>query len=141
MGSTLNGLMNIAQQSIYNNQVALNVISNNIANMNTKGYTRQQVEFAAIPGYRIFDWCANNGKVTPGQGAEITGITNRRSEWLDNYYRGQNSANGYYDQIGGMLDNMENLLNDELSANGLQKDSLTFCGFTGSKRRPHKQRL
>lgn len=121
MGSTLNGLMNIAQQSIYNNQVALNVISNNIANMNTKGYTRQQVEFAAIPGYRIFDWCANNGKVTPGQGAEITGITNRRSEWLDNYYRGQNSANGYYDQIGGMLDNMENLLNDELSANGLQK--------------------
>lgn len=121
MGSTLNGLMNIAQQSIYNNQVALNVVSNNIANMNTKGYTKQQVEFAAIPGYRIFDWCANNGKVTVGQGAEITGITTKRSEWLDNYYRGQNSANGYYDQIGGMLDNMENLLNDELSANGLQK--------------------
>lgn len=126
MGSTLNGLMNIAQQSIYNNQVALNVISNNIANMNTKGYTRQQVEFAAIPGYRIFDWCANNGKVTPGQGAEITGITTKRSEWLDNYYRGQNSANGYYDQIGGMLDNMENLLNDELSANGLQKKFSDF---------------
>ncbi|MBS6553444.1 MAG: flagellar hook-associated protein FlgK [Clostridium sp.] len=121
MGSTLNGLMNIAQQSIYNNQVALNVVSNNIANMNTKGYTKQQVEFAAIPGYRIFDWCANNGKVTVGQGAEITGITTKRSEWLDNYYRGQNSANGYYDQIGGMLDNMENLLNDELSSNGLEK--------------------
>ena len=89
--------------------------------MNTKGYTKQQVEFAAIPGYRIFDWCANNGKVTVGQGAEITGITTKRSEWLDNYYRGQNSANGYYDQIGGMLDNMENLLNDELSSNGLEK--------------------
>ena len=44
MGSTLNGLMNIAQQSIYNNQVALNVISNNIANMNTKGYTRLNLQ-------------------------------------------------------------------------------------------------
>lgn len=121
MGTTLNGLMNIASNSIYNNQVALNVVSNNIANLNTKNYTRQQVEFAAIPGYRIFDWCANNGKVTPGQGAEITGITTKRSEWLDSYFRGQNSASGYYDQIGGMLNNMENLLNDELSSDGLSK--------------------
>lgn len=121
MGTTLNGIMNIASQSINNNQIALNVVSNNIANLNTQNYSRQRVEFAAIPGYRIFDWCANNGKVTPGQGAEITGITSKRSEWLDNYYRGQNAANGYYDQIGGMLDNMDNLLNDELSASGLQK--------------------
>ena len=74
MGSTLNGLMNIAVNSVNNNQVALNVVSNNIANMNTEGYTRQEVDFAAIPGYRIFDWCASNGKVTIGQGAEIVGI-------------------------------------------------------------------
>ena len=121
MGTTLNGIMNIAQQSINNNQIALNVVSNNIANMNTENYTRQEVEFAAIPGYRIFDWCASNGKVTIGQGAEIVGIRNKRSEWLDNYFREQNGPNGYYDQIGGMLSNMENLLNDELSANGLQK--------------------
>ena len=121
MGSTLNGLMNIAVNSVNNNQVALNVVSNNIANMNTEGYTRQEVDFAAIPGYRIFDWCASNGKVTPGQGAEITGISTKRSEWLDNYFRDQNAGAGYYDQIGGMLNNMENLLNDELSSNGLSK--------------------
>lgn len=121
MGSTLNGLMNIAINSVNNNQVALNVVSNNISNMNTEGYTRQTVDFAAIPGYRIFDWCASNGKVTPGQGAEITGISTKRSEWLDNYFRDQNADAGYYDQIGGMLNNMENLLNDELSSNGLSK--------------------
>ena len=121
MGSTLNGLMNIAVNSVNNNQIALNVVSNNIANMNTEGYTRQEVDFAAIPGYRIFDWCASNGKVTPGQGAEITGISTKRSEWLDNYFRDQNAGAGYYDQIGGMLNNMENLLNDELSSNGLSK--------------------
>lgn len=121
MGSTLNGLMNMGVNSINNNQIALNVVSNNISNMNTPNYTRQQVDFAAIPGYRIFDWCANNGKVTPGQGAEIIGISTKRSEWLDNYFRGQNSGAGYYDQIGGMLNNMENLLNDELSSNGLSK--------------------
>ena len=54
---TLNGIMNIAQQSVNNNQIALNVVSNNIANLNTTNYTRQTVDFAAIPPHqRQFQW-------------------------------------------------------------------------------------
>ncbi len=123
---TLSGIMNIAQQSVNNNQIALNVVSNNIANLNTENYTRQQVEFAAIPPNTSFSWCSSNGKLLIGQGAEITGITNKRSDWLDNYYRQQNAPNGYYDSIGGMLNNMDDLLNDELSANGLQQKFSDF---------------
>lgn len=111
----------MAQQSVNNNQIALNVVSNNIANLNTENYTRQKVDFAAIPPNDSFRWCSTNGDLLIGQGAEITGISTKRSEWLDNYYRDQSAPNGYYDQIGGMLNNMENLLNDELSANGLQQ--------------------
>ena len=111
----------MAQQSVNNNQIALNVVSNNIANLNTENYTRQKVDFAAIPPNDSFRWCSTNGDLLIGQGAEITGISTKRSEWLDNYYRSQSAPNGYYDQIGGMLNNMENLLNDELSANGLQQ--------------------
>ncbi len=118
---TLNGIMSMAQQSVNNNQIALNVVSNNIANLNTENYTRQKVDFAAIPPNDSFRWCSTNGDLLIGQGAEITGISTKRSEWLDNYYRSQSAPNGYYDQIGGMLNNMENLLNDELSANGLQQ--------------------
>ena len=118
---TLNGIMSMAQQSVNNNQIALNVVSNNIANLNTENYTRQKVDFAAIPPNDSFRWCSTNGDLLIGQGAEITGISTKRSEWLDNYYRDQSAPNGYYDQIGGMLNNMENLLNDELSANGLQQ--------------------
>ena len=118
---TLNGIMSMAQQSVNNNQIALNVVSNNIANLNTENYTRQTVDFAAIPPNDSFRWCSTNGNLLIGQGAEITGISTKRSEWLDNYYRAQSAPNGYYDQIGGMLNNMENLLNDELSANGLQQ--------------------
>ena len=77
---TLSGIMNIAQQSVNNNQIALNVVSNNIANLNTENYTRQQVEFAAIPPNTSFSWCSSNGKLLIGQGAEITGITNKRSD-------------------------------------------------------------
>ncbi len=126
MGSTLNGIMNIAQQSINNNQIALNVVSNNISNMNTKNYTRQQVEFSTLNAYDCFNWCSSSGRLKIGHGAEITGITNKRAQWLDNYYRGQNSANGYYNQIGGMTSNIENLLNDELSSNGLEKKLSDF---------------
>lgn len=120
MASTLNGIMNIGVQSVNNNQVALNVVSNNIANLNTEGYTRQKVDFAALPAYDCFNWCSSNGKLLIGHGAEIVGISNKREQWIDNYFRGQNTASGYYNQIGGMTDNIENLLNDELSEQGLQ---------------------
>ena len=126
MASTLNQIMNIGVRSVNNNQVALNVVSNNISNINTEGYTRQQVNFAAIPAYDCFNWCSSSGKLLIGQGAEITGITNKRAEWLDNYFRGQNSASGYYDQLGPMADNLENLLNDELSSDGLQAKLSSF---------------
>lgn len=126
MASTLNQIMNIGVRSVNNNQVALNVVSNNISNINTEGYTRQQVNFAAIPAYDCFNWCSSSGKLLIGQGAEITDITNKRATWLDNYFRGQNSASGYYEQLGPMASNLENLLNDELSSDGLQGKLSSF---------------
>ena len=126
MASTLNQIMNIGVRSVNNNQVALNVVSNNISNINTEGYTRQRVDFAAIPAFDCFNWCSSQSKLLIGQGAEITGISNKREAWLDNYFRGQNSMSGYYDQLGPMADNLENLLNDELSSDGLQGKLSSF---------------
>ena len=120
MASTLLGIMNIGKQSITNNQIALNVVSNNIANMNTENYTKQRVDFASIEAYDCFNWCSKYSNLKIGHGAEIVGISNKRSEWADNYFRGQNAPSGYYDQIGQMASNLENLLNDELSDGGLQ---------------------
>lgn len=126
MVSSLLGIMNMGKQSITNNQIALNVVSNNIANLNTENYTKQRVEFAAIPPNNSFGWCSRYSNLQIGQGAEITGITNKRSDWVDNYFRGQNSSSGYYDQIGTMASNIENLLNDELSDTGLQAKFSAF---------------
>lgn len=120
MGSTLLGIMNIGKQSITNNQIALNVVSNNIANMNTENYTKQRVDFAALEAYDCYNWCSRYSNLKIGHGAEIVGISNKRSEWADNYFRGQNTPTGYYNQIGQMANNIENLLNDELSDGGLQ---------------------
>lgn len=120
MTSTLLGIMNIGKQSITNNQIALNVVSNNIANMNTENYTKQSVDFAALPAYDTFNWCSKFSNLKIGHGAEIAGISNKRSEWADNNFRGQNTENEYYNQIGGMTSNLDNLLSNELSNTGLQ---------------------
>lgn len=45
---TINKAMNIALTGLNANQAALNVVSHNIANMNTEGYRRQTVHFAEM---------------------------------------------------------------------------------------------
>lgn len=126
MGSSLLGILNMSQQSIANNQTALTVVSNNIANMNNANYSKQTVKLNAIPAYDTYNWCSSIGSLQIGHGAEITGIQRNRAQWLDNYYRDQSSSYGYYNQIGSMTNNVENLLNNELSSTGLQKSLSDF---------------
>ena len=45
---TLTSLMDIARQALMANQEALNVTSNNVANQNTAGYTREVVSFQTV---------------------------------------------------------------------------------------------
>jgi len=45
---TITSLMDIARQALTANQEALNVTSNNVANQNTAGYTRQVVSFQTV---------------------------------------------------------------------------------------------
>ena len=45
---TINKAMNIALTGLNANQAALNVVSHNIANINTEGYRRQTVHFAEM---------------------------------------------------------------------------------------------
>ena len=43
---SLNQSMSIALGSMRNNQLALSVVSHNIANLNTEGYARERVNFS-----------------------------------------------------------------------------------------------
>ena len=50
---SLLGLFDIGKSSILSNQVAMNAISNNIANINTEGYSREEVVLETTPGVQI----------------------------------------------------------------------------------------
>jgi flagellar hook-associated protein 1 FlgK len=78
--------LNIAKSGLVASQMALDVTSNNIANANTKGYTRQRLDLSAKAG-------TNNGIVSPGNGVEIENLTQIRNEYLDLQFRSENSVN------------------------------------------------
>lgn len=48
----MSGILNIASLSLSAFQRALEVVGNNIANANNRGYSRQTVEFAPTPSHR-----------------------------------------------------------------------------------------
>lgn len=126
MGTSLIGILNMSQHSIANSQTALSVVSNNISNMNNSTYSKQSVVLNAMPAYDTYNWCSSVGSLQIGHGAEITAISRNRAQWLDNYYRDQNTVSGYYSQLGIMTTNIENMLNNELSTTGLQKKLSDF---------------
>lgn len=123
---SISSAFSIAQQSLLNNQYALQMVSNNIANMNTEGYSKQKPVFTALPGYSCYNWCSTGHNLKIGQGAELSSIERNRDQSLDNYYRDQNSKASYYNQIGSMAGDIANIMNNEIAGTGLQSSLSEF---------------
>ena len=89
--STLFGSFEAAKSGLSVSLLQLNVTEQNIANANTKGYTRQRAITSAIepnsPNYLI---APRHGSLV-GQGVEVIGVTQIRSDYLDAQYRKLNT--------------------------------------------------
>lgn len=72
MGSAL---LNIGTKAMFANYAALQATSNNIANANTKGYSRQSVELASAGGQF-------SGAGFFGKGVDVTTVSRAHSEFL-----------------------------------------------------------
>lgn len=101
--------LEIAKSGLYVSQHALTLTGNNIANANTKGYTRQRVVVESIapsvmsrfnPGLRV------------GGGAELKQIDQIRSAYIDKQLRGEYSALGQWDTRSSELDFIKTILNE-----------------------------
>jgi flagellar hook-associated protein 1 FlgK len=73
--SSLNTALSIASEGLSASTTALQTVTNNMANANTPGYTREVVEFQSLPA-------DNNGSPGPGTGVTIAGIQSVRDELL-----------------------------------------------------------
>jgi flagellar hook-associated protein 1 FlgK len=115
--STFHGL-EMAKQALFAQRSALHTTGHNISNANTKGYTRQRVNFETMSPYPAG---ARNRPEMPGQmgtGVQAGSIERIRDQFLDNQFRAENGKSGYWEAMSGALDRMENIMN-EPSESGL----------------------
>lgn len=118
---TISKAMNISLTGLNANQAALNVVSHNIANMNTEGYVRQRANFAEVRTATKDG--SVRGQIASLAGVKIASITTAANDYLNNYFRTQNS------KYQGLLSDADTAgqvadLMDDLKGTGLG-DSLT----------------
>ena len=115
--STFQGL-EVAKKALFAQQSALYTTGHNIANVNTKGYSRQRVNFETTSP---FPYPSRVQPQIPGQigtGVQIGAVQRIRDKFLDMQFRAENSRLGYWETKQEALSRMENLLN-EPSESGL----------------------
>ncbi len=103
MVSLFNSL-NIASNALSVNQSAISVVSHNVANMNTEGYSKQRVNLATR---NIAGVIGNNveAQVRSNGGVMIANVMRYNNDYLNNYYRTQLSdLNKYQQQLGNLGD-------------------------------------
>jgi flagellar hook-associated protein 1 FlgK len=90
--------LNIAGSALEAYQQAANTTSNNIANVNTPGASRQIVNFSpSSPIVGSIGYAAWYGPGTKGSGIMVDSITRIHQDSYDGLFRGASSAQNYYD--------------------------------------------
>jgi flagellar hook-associated protein 1 FlgK len=101
----LNSALYIGLSGINTARSGLNVTGNNIANVNTEGYARQQAEL-------ITKGVTRSGALVFGTGSSIQGITAARNQLIETTLTQQTSVFGYREETYTTLRYVENIVND-----------------------------
>ena len=100
-----------ARLAIYAAHKGLSVTGNNIANVNTTGYTRQRLEQSSF-GASGADRYYSSFDSRVGNGVLCTGLTQLRDPYLDIRYRGEMANVGSMDTTLGGLENIQAVLDE-----------------------------
>ncbi|MDR1769260.1 MAG: flagellar hook-associated protein FlgK [Hungatella sp.] len=108
--STFSGFT-IAQLAMTASQRAIDVTGQNIANINTKGYTRQRVDLISF-NTRGADNTSTGSGSKIGYGVHITGISQIRDPFLDVQFRNQIAKVGTADARQATLDQLADIFDE-----------------------------
>lgn len=106
---TLGSALALAQQALMANQTAFNITSNNVANQNTPGYTREVAVWQENDSVTI-------GNITLGQGANVGQAASQRDRILEKRVQQQT-------QVQAQSQSLEDALNQVQSIFGLSSSS------------------
>ena len=113
-----------AKTAIFANQKSLDIVGNNLANLDTDGYTRQRVERASIQVTSYSSRIASSTIGQAGRGVDTLGVSQIRDEFVDKCYRDEYSLASYY---GKTSENLNDVLNVFPEGADITADS----GFVG----------
>ncbi|MFV0439884.1 MAG: flagellar hook-associated protein FlgK [Lachnospirales bacterium] len=104
------GTLGVAVSGLNAAQIGLGVVGHNLANVNTTGYTRQQL----IQTDFYYKTVGVNGNSTLqiGLGTTSAGVRQIRDKFLDMQYRNENSKLGYYEATYEAGTEIEELLSE-----------------------------
>ena len=100
----------IGLSGLTNSSNALNTTANNMANVNTKGYVRQQVVFGDTQ-YNVLNRFAT-ATLQRGNGVTIQQVSHVRDILLDEAYRRENGRYGFYDKLTNATDEIQTQLGE-----------------------------
>lgn len=98
---------NVAVRGLYTAQRNLDIINNNINNVNTPGYSRQQAVQTASRPLPMLD-----GTGMVGTGSEVIGVNRVRDEYLDYKYWSENTSYGEWEVKKALLSELEVTFNE-----------------------------
>ena len=126
--------LNIAYTGLLASNAAMNTTSNNIANVQTDGYSRQQVTQQASNALRVFQTygCA-------GAGVETLAIERVRDEFYDGRFWDNNAQLGEYDMKQYYMQQLETYFDDDGKSTGFKTifDQLMVTGMQALLKDPN----
>ena len=107
------GMFTTVRLGIYTSQKGLNLTGNNIANINTVGYSRQTLDIKSMSANGVDRY--SDSSVRIGSGAYAYGVSQLRDPYLDIRYRTECASVGYMDTKLSNLNDLAAIL-DEIGA-------------------------
>ena len=100
-------------------QQALDVTGQNIANINTTGYTRQRLDLVSLHTGQGVERYRSSQATSVGNGVLVSGLSQIRDPFLDVRFRNEIANVGGTEQKSNILKQIEDIF-DEVDKNGLQ---------------------
>lgn len=109
---SLMGSLYIGASGLQTGQNALNTTAHNMSNIDTNGYTRQQVQL----GTRSYVTISKNGSSISyqqtGLGVNYTNVKQIRDYFLDRTYRRESGRSAFYETSADAIEEVENLFQE-----------------------------
>ncbi|MGB5178259.1 MAG: flagellar basal body protein, partial [Gammaproteobacteria bacterium] len=100
------GLLGIGTSALLSNQRALDTVSHNVANVNTPGYSRQNVELSARQPQGL-------GNGFAGDGVDVTTVRRSYDRFITSELRTSTTAHAQQETLASLGSSLDNLLADE----------------------------